>query len=470
MGGIGLKKVIHYILIATLILSVNVFQLGHSSAETVDSVTDEIKDLEKQQEALEKEKSELNSEKGSTEDKIEANLDQQDEVKSDLDRIDEKLSTTLSTIESKESEISGINQQISELEQRISDLQAEVDQLKAETEQLKEEIVELREQIQKREKLLKQRVRSIQENGGTLKYLEVLLGAKSFGDFISRVTAVNTIMDQDKSIMDELSVDREILKEKRVEVEKKKQDVEQKKAEVEEKHSEIERQKTKLEEERSKLVSLKSDLDSQMSQRSALLGELEQEQHFLEEYKVTLAEEQEMIAKQAEAVKKAKQIAQEKLENLGDNGDSPSVDPGGAMFIWPAAGNRSSNFGWRIHPIYNVKRFHAGVDVAAPAGTPIYSSGKGTGVVSVAKYHWSYGNHVMIVNQIDGQTYTTNYAHMTRFVVSPGQTVEQGQLIGYVGTTGSSTGNHLHFEIHKGGYNGVSPDRTNAVDPGIYLP
>ena len=116
----------------------------------------------------------------------------------------------------------------------------------------------------------------------------------------------------------------------------------------------------------------------------------------------------------------------------------------------------SAGFGWRIHPIYKIKTFHSGMDFSAPVGTPIYATGDG--VVEKIEYSsYGYGNNVTINN---GFGYETRYAHMSTFNVKRGEKVKRGSIIGYVGNTGTSTGPHIHYEVHKNG---------KAVDPKYYF-
>ena len=126
-------------------------------------------------------------------------------------------------------------------------------------------------------------------------------------------------------------------------------------------------------------------------------------------------------------------------------------------YIWPLPGYTpgTRTYGYRMHPILGYMRFHSGQDIGAPSGTSIIAADSGT--VSVATYDSSYGNYVTVYHS--NGTYTL-YAHMSSLAVSAGQTVSQGQVIGYVGTTGSSTGNHLHFEVRVNG---------NRVDPVNYF-
>jgi murein DD-endopeptidase MepM/ murein hydrolase activator NlpD len=128
----------------------------------------------------------------------------------------------------------------------------------------------------------------------------------------------------------------------------------------------------------------------------------------------------------------------------------------------------ASGYGWRMHPIYKIQHFHSGMDFAAPMGTPIYSTGDGT-VIRADAAERGYGQHVVINH---GYGYQTLYGHMSRFAVRPGQKIKRGDVIGYVGSTGTSTAPHLHYEVIKNGgkvnpisyyYNDLSPEQYQAL-------
>ncbi|QGS69168.1 peptidoglycan DD-metalloendopeptidase family protein [Oceanobacillus sp. 143] len=138
---------------------------------------------------------------------------------------------------------------------------------------------------------------------------------------------------------------------------------------------------------------------------------------------------------------------------------SSNVSSGGT-FIYPASGPITSSFGPRIHPIFGGQGSHNGIDFGVASGTTLVAPADG--VVSTARYMNSFGNVIMISHHINGKTYTTVMAHLSRISVSPGQTVSQGEAIGATGNTGDSTGPHLHFEVHIGGYG-------NPVNPLSYL-
>ena len=120
---------------------------------------------------------------------------------------------------------------------------------------------------------------------------------------------------------------------------------------------------------------------------------------------------------------------------------------GSGSFVWPATSYLvTSEYGYRIHPLQGVQKFHSGIDIGAGAGTPIYAAAAGT--VATATYNDSYGNYVLINH---GGGNSTLYAHMSSMAVSSGAYVTQGQVIGYVGSTGWSTGPHLHYEVRLNG-------------------
>ena len=126
--------------------------------------------------------------------------------------------------------------------------------------------------------------------------------------------------------------------------------------------------------------------------------------------------------------------------------------------LTPVAGNITSTFGWRSHPIHGTQSFHTGIDIAAPHGTPIYSSDAGT--VEIANHGGSIGLQVVL----DHSTHKTVYGHMSQIAVTAGQSISRGQPIGYVGSTGDSTGPHLHFTVFERQHN-----QWQRIDPATYL-
>jgi peptidoglycan hydrolase CwlO-like protein len=425
------KKILALASVLILVMTSATFSNADKSyAESSKEIKKELEELENKKNEVNNQKGEINSKKEDTESKLQQNQEQQKTIKA---------------------QIQNINQQISSTETKIANKEKEIAQTEEEIKKLKNSIVDLQDRIQKRDQLLKDRLRSIQQNGGQISYLEVILGAKDFGEFIDRSSAVSTIMGQDKKIM-------ELQKEE-------KQELEVAKAEVEEK-------KASLVEQKDSLVALKADLNSQLAQKQTLMAQLEEEEKHLHELKMTLEEEAQLLASQEKAfeqliakrqqeyeqAKQAEALAAEQAKQgqQGSGGDIPPISDG--TFTRPAAGVVTSEFAPRWG------KFHYGIDIAKRGDVPIVASA--SGIVTRSYYSGSYGNAVFISHDVNGQLITTVYAHMRNRLVSEGQWVEKGQIIGYMGSTGDSTGQHLHFEIHPGGWNA---SKSNAVNPRNYV-
>ncbi|MBR4952887.1 MAG: peptidoglycan DD-metalloendopeptidase family protein, partial [Oscillospiraceae bacterium] len=192
---------------------------------------------------------------------------------------------------------------------------------------------------------------------------------------------------------------------------------------------------------------------------SALIASLEED---IEAYKLAFEENAELedevqaqidkLTKQLqdeEAARKAAELAAQAKPNTKPSGGSSAAGTNATgYYYWPTQSSTyiTSCFGYRVHPIFGTTKYHAGVDVAANSGATISAAAAGT--VSIAEYNSSYGNYVVIYHP-NGTT--SLYAHMSQMTVSAGQSVSKGQTIGYVGSTGWSTGPHLHFEIRVNG-------------------
>ena len=231
--------------------------------------------------------------------------------------------------------------------------------------------------------------------------------------------------------------------------------------------AQLEEQKTQLNSQRAELQSKKSVLDSQNAQMTAKQSELNSS---VAAAKLSAAEAQK-AQKDAQAAIESDEMNYEavkkEVQKLIAAAASSKPQLSFTGFICPLKSYTriSSEYGWRKNPVSGVNKLHAGTDFAAPGGTPIYAAA--SGYVQVAG--WSsggYGNYVIIYHgkMSDGQQYSTLYGHMRSVATSAGKYVQQGELIGYVGSTGNSTGNHLHLEVWKGG------SKANAVNPRGYIP
>ncbi|MFC5588707.1 murein hydrolase activator EnvC family protein [Sporosarcina soli] len=396
-----------------------------------------LKDLQKEKRLNEQKLNELNTSINKKKSEIKTN-------KSSIERILDKIKT--------------LNGKISETNQNIDQVTAKINQTTKEIKDLRASIEDLEKKIEERDEVLRDRVLAMQVNGGQVNYLDVLLGANSFADFIDRFSAVNTLMDADRKILQQQADDKEQL--------------EKEKALVEKKLAEQQEDKAKLE-------GLKASLVSQKQEMNKLVDELEAEQEKLVSEQKSLEEEfhdahevgkeltNKIAAEQKRAAEAARKAEEERKRKAAAAAASGGVAPVISSGTWttPASGRYTSAFGWRTHPIYGTKRQHRGADIANSTGTPVYAAGDG--VVSHAGPMGTYGNVIMITHSVDGQIYTTVYAHLSSIKVSSGSSVEKGQHIGAIGTTGASTGPHLHFEFHIGNWSASGP---SAVNPLRYVP
>jgi peptidoglycan hydrolase CwlO-like protein len=401
---------------------------------------------------------------------------EKNELKNKRSGINEEINEKNSKIGELQNEQQVLNDQIKKLdfavndaEQKIEAKNKEIAQTTEEIEILEVEIAELKKRIEKRNELLKDKARSFQENGGTVNYIDVLLGAQSFSDFVDRVSAVTTIVQADKDILEQHKKD--------------KQDLETKQQQVETKLNSLKDMKKDLE-------VLKVQLNSQIKEKNKLMSTLKHEEEQMHAEKLDLAEAADVLAAQEAAMAQAIKLAQEReaerarqaelerkrkaeaaaaaaaaSKSSGGN-STPTPDPepavsapsSGGMIIMPASGRITSGLGARWGS------YHAGVDIANRGGNvPIYAAADG--VVIRSYYSSSYGNAIFVAHSINGQTWTTVYAHMSNRSVSDGAFVARGQRIGTMGNTGQSYGQHLHFELHRGSWNA---SKSNAVNPAAY--
>ena len=228
----------------------------------------------------------------------------------------------------------------------------------------------------------------------------------------------------------------------------------------------LESDKLTLESQRSELQSKKADLDAQNSQMRAKQNELNSS---VAAAQMSAAEAQQ-AQKDAQAAIESDEMNYEAVKKqiqkmiAAAAASKPTLSFTGFICPLKSYSRISSEYGWRKNPVTGVNKLHAGTDFAAPGGTPIYAAA--SGYVQVAGWSSGYGNYVIIYHgkMSDGNQYSTLYGHMRSVATSAGKYVQQGEIIGYVGSTGNSTGNHLHLEVWKGG------SKANAVNPRGYIP
>ncbi len=323
-------------------------------------------------------------------------------------------------------QVNNINQQISAYSLLIADKQEELEAAEA-------RLAELNRKN-------KERIRAMEEDG-KLSYWSVLFQANDFADFLDRLNMVEEIAASDQRRLKEMS-------ETAKQVEAAKEELEAEKSVLEQTKQELAASQESLEQRRTEADTLLSKLLATGDKFQTLLDKAEQEVEDLLN-KIEDKEDEYDDAKY-----------QEWLSTSVPSGNGGNTSSGntvsGVTWLVPCKYVRmSSPFGYRVHPVWGDWRFHNGVDLATPSGTPIIASR--SGIVTTATYDWNAGYYV-VVDHRDG--FQTKYLHMTHYIVSPGDYVAAGQVIGYVGSTGTSTGPHLHFSVY---YNG------SAVNPANYI-
>lgn len=316
------------------------------------------------------------------------------------------------------------------LERQIAVINAEIDNIQAQIEQYDQLIAEKEEELaqaQEEERLHYERfcarVRDMEEDG-EVSYWAILFNSSDFSDLLDRFMMVEEIVDYDNAVMNQLIAIREQIKVDKAELEAARQEQQQAKQAQE---------------------NAKAEKKAQEAQVDALISQIKAQEDELKKAEDRLRAA--AAAMDAEIKKKEKELAAQ-LAAQGSNIVSE------AGFKWPSyATVLTSLFGSRIHPITGKPNNHTGVDIAARGGSNILAAK--SGIVLISAYNSSYGNYV-VVDHGGGQT--TLYAHMSKRLVSEKQSVKQGQTLGLVGSTGSSTGNHLHFEVRV---NGVRQDPLN---------
>lgn len=426
--------------------------------------SDRLRELQQEQNELDNQSQELDS--------------QIQDSEREMDNLQEERSQL-------ESEVTILQETIDETVTKIQETQEEIERIEKEIERLQEEIERLEEQIERRNAQLEEQARSVQTHGNPTQIIDLLLSAESLSDLIGRIGVVSELVSANQSEMQAQIDDQKQL--------------EQAETQVQEEQEEVEVAKQQLEIERNNLVAQRAELDDKIVQVAEAYNMTAEEresfqneqrliaqristlsQEMQEEQERIIAEErrrqeeeerrqeEQRLAQQREAEEAA---ARERAEreraatsssgsaeaadsssgsnggNSGNSGSNGGNSGSNQSSGWtrPASGRLSSHYGYRTHPITGDRRFHAGIDIAG--GGPIVAARGGT--VTTATYNSGYGYYVVVDH---GDGYSTLYAHMQpNLSVAPGQQVSQGQQLGIMGTTGQSTGVHLHFEVHRNG-------------------
>ena len=340
----------------------------------------------------------------------------------------------------------------SELKEKVTVVQSQISVLKGQIAEVQNSIGLKEQEIAAKEQQITEKEAEIADQWGDFKQHMAAMQELRDGGSVAMLSAVNDLYEllTFNEVMQDISIkDTEILDNMKNAKEA------------------LESDKLTLESQRSELQSKKADLDAQNSQMRAKQNELNSS---VAAAQISAAEAQQ-AQKDAQAAIESDEMNYEAVKKqiqkmiAAAAASKPTLSFTGFICPLKSYSRISSEYGWRKNPVTGVNKLHAGTDFAAPGGTPIYAAA--SGYVQVAG--WSsggYGNYVIIYHgkMSDGNQYSTLYGHMRSVATSAGKYVQQGEIIGYVGSTGNSTGNHLHLEVWKGG------SKANAVNPRGYIP
>lgn len=351
---------------------------------------------------LQKEQSELKAKQQETQNALNENKQQQENISAEIETLDKTVAEAQAALD--------------EIQTQLNDVTA----------RLAESEVQLKEATDKKEAQLESfegRIKFLHENG-SIGYLQIILSAESFTDFLARMQYVNDIMNYDNNLLSELQTTEN-------EIEKKTAEIAEDKAQVEVLVAE---QKAKTEEYNTKLA------EKQATYNQYKLDAASYEQE-LASWEKASKEVESLIAQATAAASKSSSAT-------SSGSSSGNVTYTGGQFAWPVPGRSyiSSGYGYRSKPIGSGSEFHTGYDIPASYGADIVAAEAGT--VIYASYMNGYGYTVMIDH---GGGLVTLYGHNSKLTVSKGDTVSRGQTIAKAGSTGNSTGNHCHFEVRKNG-------------------
>lgn len=335
------------------------------------------------------------------------------------------LSSVKKEISNAKTKREALDQDISSLEQEIYALTVQIEENEEAIEKVAKELEEAQKNAEEYEDTFKERVRVMYERSNA-SFLNILFGAENFSDLLKRVEVVSQIVEYDRAVMQRMADAQK--------------QIEEKKASLEEANNVVELN-------REILNTKKAEIDANKAALGAVISNLESDEAA---YRAALDE-----ADRAEEALRAEIRAMSSSSSSAST--APSVDSGG-QFCWPTPSTTyiTSPFGTRYHPVQKRNKTHTGIDIGAGHGASILAAESGT--VLRADYNSGYGNYVVIDH---GGGVQTLYGHCSALLVKSGQTVSRGQKIALVGSTGVSTGPHLHFEVL---INGVYTDPMGYFD------
>lgn len=335
----------------------------------------------------------------------------------DVKRVKEELEASKHDLEEYVARLDG---QLATIQSKIADLKGKIEEKEQEIGQTQIELEAALEDQENQYEAMKARIKFMYEKGDNL-YMELIFSSQSFGDMLNKAEYIEMLSSYDRKMLDEYVATREL----------------------------IELYKEQLEEDKIYLEDVKAGVENEEASLNSLIDEkketIEQVSTDIDTKEAAIAEYEAYIKEQNETIAMLEKIVAEEKAKLAEES---RLKYDGGMFKWPAPSYTaiSSDYGNRVHPTLGVERFHNGVDMAAPGGSPILAAYDGK--VVAADYSSSMGNYLMVDH---GDGLYTIYMHASALYVSKGDFVVKGQNIAAVGSTGRSTGNHLHFSVRLNG-------------------
>ena len=350
--------------------------------------------------------------------------DETEELESQLQDLQKKAEEQQAKTDKLDARIGTISEQLRELSEDVKEAETEYNAIESELqatemriEQNQELLEETERELADKQSQLRGRIRNVYMHG-QISYIDVLFGAKDFSDFLTRMDLFKRVIASDYELVQTVQAAKRTVEATRAALERQRAEEARLARDAEEKHQ---------------------DLLEKQADKNALLAKVENDREVSQQaYEELLAASQE--------VERLIQASRYRYQFPGG---------GSGAMIWPLIGEITSEYGWRIHPIYGTSRYHSGMDIGGDYGDPILAAA--AGIVTYSGWISGYGYAVIIDH---GGGISTLYGHNEALAVSEGQTVAQGQVIAYCGSTGNSTGPHCHFEVREGG---------EPVDPMGYL-
>ena len=367
-----------------------------------------------------------------------------EDLTNQLDSIQQQVNQQNAAKADAETVIGSVSEQLRQIEEQLRQATAELGTIKEQRVAVENDITlnerqlaEAQKRLEGRESVFYKRVRDIYING-RLSYLDVVIGSKDFSDFANRLEVLKRIIDSDITLINEIKKER----------------------------ADIEAHKQKLEADRAKLVELEksalakqAEIEQKKAERNVVLQKAQNDRatamQAIEELNASSAQVSAMLKERQAARAAAAAAATAAAQSSGGQGASDNWVQGTGQLGWPVSGEITSPYGYRVHPIWGTTIYHSGIDIGVDEGTPVHAADGG--VVVWSGWMGGYGYAVVIDH---GNGLSTLYGHNSELAVDEGQSVAKGQVISYAGSTGNSTGPHVHFEVRVNG---------DPVDPMGYL-